>query len=110
MPNPSPHDEDRGLPWKGAAAWGVGALLVGLAYLSLAHPSIAPQSDLWDYAQEARQITRGAGFTSLYTYPVHLDQSGPPFQVSWRMPLYAAIGAALLRGGVALPSGFLVIG
>lgn len=91
------------------------ALLVGLGagilFAASARGRIAPQSDLWDYAQEARQIARGEGFTSLYTYPVHLRPGDtPPFPVRWRLPLYAILGAGMIRAGVALPDGFLLLG
>jgi hypothetical protein len=89
--------------------WAVLALAIGIAFAMAAIPTISPSSDLWDYAQEARQITRGEGFTSLYTYPLHLGRYGPPFPVFWRMPLYAGLGAVLIRMGAELPSGFLLI-
>ena len=90
--------------------WFLLGLLAGLLHAYAALPGIAPASDLWDYSQEARQLARGHGFTSLYTYPCLLDGDSPPFPVRWRMPLYAAIGALLLRLGIALPAGFLYFG
>jgi len=96
--------------WRVAFLWFLLALVAGLFFAHAALPGIAPASDLWDYAQEARQLARGDGFTSLYTYPVFLGQDQPPFPVRWRMPLYAALGALLLRLGIALPAGFLYLG
>jgi hypothetical protein len=84
--------------------------VAGVFFAHAALPGIAPASDLWDYSQEARQLARGQAFTSLYTYPVFLGQEQPPFPVRWRMPLYAALGALLLRLGIALPAGFLYLG
>jgi hypothetical protein len=93
------------------AAWTLAALFVGAAFTASIQHHIAPQSDLWDYSQEARQLARGEGFTSLYTYPVLLRPGEePPFPVRWRLPLYAAIGAGLLRLGIPLPAGFLWLG
>ncbi len=90
---------------------GLVALAVGFLFAASVRDRIAPQSDLWDYAQEARQMARGEGFTSLYTYPVHLHSGeAPPFPVRWRLPLYAVLGAAMLRAGVPLPGGFLYLG
>ena len=99
-----------------AAGWGLLALVLSALFSLAVHGNIAPANDLWDYAQEARQIARGEGFTSLYTYPVLLDvpdpvgQAGAPFPVRWRLPLFAALGAALLSLGVPLPTGFFLIG
>ena len=93
-----------------ALLWFLLALAVGAIFAHAALPGIAPASDLWDYSQEARQIARGEGFTSLYTYPLFLGESAPPFPVLWRMPLYAALGALLLKLGIALPAGFLYLG
>ncbi len=87
------------------------ALAAGILFAAAARERIAPQSDLWDYAQEARQLARGEGFTSLYTYPVHLHPGdAPPFAVRWRLPLYAALGSVLLQAGVPLPDGYLWLG
>jgi len=94
-----------------ALVWFLLALAVGILFARAALPGIAPASDLWDYSQEARQIARGEGFTSLYTYPLFLDaSSNAPFPVLWRMPLYAMLGAFLLKLGIALPAGFLYLG
>jgi hypothetical protein len=94
-----------------AALAGLAGLAVGILFALSVRDRIAPQSDLWDYAQEARQLARGEGFTSLYTYPVHLRPGEtPPFPVRWRLPLYAVLGAAMLRAGVPLPDGFLYLG
>ena len=95
---------------KSAALWFVLALAVGTLFAHAALPGIAPASDLWDYSQESRQLARGEGFTSLYTYPVFLGQDDAPFPVRWRMPLYGVLGAILLRIGIALPAGFLYLG
>jgi len=54
-------------------------------------------------------MARGQGFTSLYTYPVHLDNDAPPFPVRWRMPLFPAIGALFLMAGIALPKGYFIL-
>jgi hypothetical protein len=92
-------------------AWALAALAIGVVFAASMADRIAPQSDLWDYSQEARQIARGEGFTSLYTYPVHLRPGGePPFPVRWRMPLYAVLGAGLLDVGVPLPAGYIYLG
>src|SRR5690242_12114754 len=95
---------------RSTALWFLLALAAGILFARAAHPGIAPASDLWDYSQEARQLARGDGFTSLYTYPVFLGHDAPPFPVRWRMPLYAVLGALLLKLGVALPGGFLYLG
>jgi len=95
---------------RSTALWFLLALAAGILFARAAHPGIAPASDLWDYSQEARQLARGEGFTSLYTYPVFLGHDAPPFPVRWRMPLYAVLGALLLKLGVALPAGFLYLG
>jgi hypothetical protein len=102
--------------WGRAAGWGLLALVLSASFSLAVHRSIAPANDLWDYAQEARQIARGEGFTSLYTYPALLDvpgpegQAGAPFPVRWRLPLFAALGAVLLSLGIPLPLGFFLVG
>jgi hypothetical protein len=98
------------LPIRPAILWGLAALLLALLFTVATYRSIAPSSDLWDYSQEARQLARGAGFTSLYTYPTHLGPDDrPPFPVRWRMPLYAARGAMVLKTGAPLPLGYLLM-
>ncbi|MGE5177683.1 MAG: hypothetical protein ACM3PF_01175 [Bacteroidota bacterium] len=98
------------LPIRSAILWALGALAAALLFTVAIHRSIGPSSDLWDYSQEARQIERGQGFTSLYTYPTHLGaRDKPPFPVRWRMPLYAARGAMALKTGAPLPLGFLLV-
>jgi hypothetical protein len=98
------------IPWGSAAAWGVLALVFAAIFAWVTYSRVPPSSDVWDYSQEARQLARGEGFTSLYTYPTHLDaHAAPPFPVRWRMPLYAAIGAGLLAIGVPLPLGYFVV-
>jgi len=94
---------------RSTALWFLLALAAGILFARAAQPGISPASDLWDHAQSARQIARGEGFTSLYTYPLFLGQDDAPFPVRWRMPLYALIGALLLKLGVALPGGFLYL-
>ncbi len=98
------------LSFRPAILWFLLTLAVGLLFAHAALPGIAPASDIWDYSQEARQIARGGGFTSLYTYPVFLGHDDAPFPVRWRMPLYAVFGALLLKLGLALPAGFLYLG
>src|SRR5439155_22162295 len=93
-----------------ALLWAILALAAASVFALAAIPVIAPGSDLWDYSQEARQIARRQGCTSLYTYPVFLGHEGSPFPVLWRMPLYAVLGALLLKLGVPLPAGFLYLG
>ncbi len=93
-----------------AAAWAIFAAAAALVFALGTISQVSPASDVWDYAQEARQLHRGEGFTSLYTYPTHLGSEPPPFPVRWRMPLYAALGAVLLKLGVPLPAGFFAIG
>jgi hypothetical protein len=95
--------------WRITVLWFLLALVAGALFAHAALPRIAPASDLWDYSQEARQIARAEGFTSLYTYPVLLGADNPPFPVRWRMPLYAVLGALLLKLGIALPGGFLYL-
>ena len=101
--------ETRASSWRIALLWAILALAAATLF-ARAVPGIAPASDLWDYSQEARQIARGEGFTSLYTYPVFLGHEVPPFPVLWRMPLYAMAGALLLKLGISLPDGFLYLG
>ena len=98
------------LPLRTALLWGLAALFVAILFSAATYRSIAPSSDLWDYSQEARQIARGQGFTSLYTYPTHLGPSDrAPFPVRWRMPLYAARGAMMLNVGASLPLGYFLV-
>ncbi|HEX7078083.1 MAG TPA: hypothetical protein VF363_06670 [Candidatus Eisenbacteria bacterium] len=93
-----------------ASIWGIAALAASLVFAAATYRSIAPVNDAWDYAQEARQVARGQGFTSLYTYPVHLGRDeAPPFPVRWRMPLYAVRAAIGLRMGFDLPRLFFLI-
>lgn len=97
------------LPIKAAILWGLAALALALLFTVATFRSIPPSSDLWDYSQEARQLARGEGFTSLYTYPAQLRANDqPPFPVRWRMPLYAVRGAMTLKAGVSLPLGYLL--
>jgi hypothetical protein len=93
-----------------ALAWGAFGILLATAFALLTYPNVPPGSDVWDYSQEARQLARGEGFTSLYTYPVHLGVDQPPFPIRWRMPLYAIAGAGLLKVGISLPAGFFALG
>jgi hypothetical protein len=102
--------ESQAATWRVTFLWALLALGAGILFAHAALPGIAPSSDVWDYSQEARQIARGQGFTSLYTYPVHLGHHEPPFPVLWRMPLYAVLGAFLFKLGIALPAGFLYLG
>jgi hypothetical protein len=97
------------LPFRQAARWAILAAFLAAVFAIVTYPNIPPASDLWDYSQEARQLGRGEGFTSLYTYPVHLGQDDAPFPVRWRMPLYTALGATLWRLDVPLPAGYFVI-
>ncbi len=97
------------LPIRVAILWGLAALALALLFTVATFRSISPTSDLWDYSQEARQLARGDGFTSLYTYPTHLRANErPPYPVRWRMPLYAVRGAMTLKAGVSLPLGYLL--
>ena len=98
------------LPLRAALAWALLATITATAFALATYSNVPPSSDVWDYAQEARQLARGEGFTSLYTYPVHLGHDSPPFPVRWRMPLYAAVGAALLKLGMPLPAGYFAVG
>ncbi len=98
------------LPIRAAILWGLGAFALALLFTVAVFRNISPASDLWDYSQEARQLARGQGFTSLYTYPTHLGPGDePPFPVRWRQPLYAARGAMVLNMGATLPLGYLLI-
>lgn len=98
------------LPWRPALLWALLAFALALAHAAVTSCQIAPASDLWDYAQQARQIARGEGFTSLYSYPTLVGpDERPPYPVRWRMPLYSWRGAQLLKAGVALPDGYFAI-
>ena len=97
------------LPWRAALLWALLALALATLFACVTYSRVPPASDVWDYAQEARQLARGQGFTSLYTYPTHLGTEPAPFPVRWRMPLYAAIGAAFLTLGIPLPLGFFIV-
>jgi hypothetical protein len=99
-----PANDRPSLPIRAALLWALAALLLALAFTAAVLPNTSPSSDVWDYAQEARQLSRGEGFTSLYTYPTHLrPDEDAPFPVRWRMPLYAVRGALGLGIGVPLP-------
>jgi len=97
------------LPILQAITWAILAAALATLFARETIHQIPAASDVWDYSQEARQIARGEGFTSLYTYPVHLDNDQPPFPVRWRMPLFPAIGAIFLKLGVALPLGYFYL-
>lgn len=97
------------LPLRPAVGWAILAAVLAALFAFATYPNIPPASDLWDYSQEARQLGRGEGFTSLYTYPVHLGQDEPPFPVRWRMPLFAVMGATLWQLDVPLPAGYFLI-
>jgi hypothetical protein len=98
------------LPVRHALLWGLAALPFAFIFTLAVYPNISPSSDIWDYSQEARQVARGQGFTSLYTYPTHLrPEEVPPFPVKWRQPLYAVLGAMVLQSGASLPLGYLLI-
>ena len=97
------------LPFRKALAWAAFAAAAATVFALATLPQLPPASDAWDYSQEARQLARGEGFTSLYTYPSHLGADQPPFPVRWRMPLFALTGAGLLKLGVSLPAGFFGI-
>jgi hypothetical protein len=65
---------------------------------------VGETSDAWDYLQQARQIYRGDGFTSLFTYVpylpssrAHVEHTGT-FPQLWRQPGYPL----LLAGSFAL--------
>ena len=98
------------LPWRPAAAWALLALVLGTLYAVATFPNLSPQNDIWDYAQQARQISRGEGFTSLYTYPTLLrpDES-PPYPVRWRMPFYSLRGARFVQSGTPPPVGYMIL-
>jgi hypothetical protein len=99
-------DEDPRRAARLAAVWALAAFIIAGAFATVTLPRLGPSSDLWDYAQEARQIARGEGFTSLFTFPAVLGHDASPFPVRWRMPLLAGVGALLLKLGIALPAGF----
>jgi hypothetical protein len=99
------------LPWRPAIGWAALAGALAVLYSLLAFPNLSPSNDVWDYAQQARQIARGEGFTSLYTYPTLLGaDETPPYPVRWRMPLYSWRGAMMLGSGASLPEGYLALG
>ena len=98
------------LPLRLALAWALLAIAIASLHAAITVRQIPPASDLWDYSQEARQIFRSQGFTSLYTYPTLLgEREHPPFPVRWRMPLFAWRGSLMLRSGIALPEGYFAI-
>ena len=98
------------LPLRLALLWALLAIAIASLHAAVTVRQIPPASDLWDYAQEARQISRGQGFTSLYTYPTLLgEREAPPFPVRWRMPLFAWRGSLMLQSGVPLPEGYFAI-
>jgi hypothetical protein len=98
------------LPLRLALLWALLAIAIASLHAAVTIRQIPPASDLWDYAQEARQIFRSQGFTSLYTYPTLLgEREHPPFPVRWRMPLFAWRGSLMLRSGIALPEGYFAI-
>jgi len=99
------------LPWRAALLWALLAVTLAGFHAAVTVRQISPSSDLWDYSQEARQIARGQGFTSLYTYPTLLGaHEEPPYPVRWRMPLFAWRGSLMLRSGTPLPEGYFVLG
>ncbi len=59
---------------------------------------INPFSDIWDYAQQARELYRGHGFTSLFTYPIVLPytQDGLFYNL-WRPPVYPYMVSLIFR-------------
>ncbi len=90
--------------------WALLALGISSLHATVTVRQISPSSDLWDYAQQARQIARGEGFTSLYTYPTLLGaEEQPPYPVRWRMPLFSWRGAMMLQGGMSLPEGYFAL-
>ncbi|MEK7347703.1 MAG: hypothetical protein AABZ94_02410 [Candidatus Eisenbacteria bacterium] len=98
------------LPWRAAILWALLALAIATVHASVTVRQISPSSDLWDYAQQARQIARGEGFTSLYTYPTLLGaEEKPPYPVRWRMPLFSWRGAMMLQSGMSLPEGYFIL-
>ncbi len=98
------------LPVGQALMWGLLAACLAALFAAATFRHVADSSDVWDYSQEARQIHRGEGFTSLYTYPVQLNGGGPAFPVRWRMPGWAAVGSVLLSLGIPLPAGWFLLG
>ncbi|HSQ60552.1 MAG TPA: hypothetical protein VLT84_08990 [Acidobacteriota bacterium] len=99
------------LPWRVALGWAALAGALAVLYSVLTFPHLSPANDVWDYAQQARQIARGEGFTSLYTYPTLLGAGEtPPYPVRWRMPLYSWRGAMMISSGTPMPGGFLALG
>ncbi|MEK7316073.1 MAG: hypothetical protein AAB011_07835 [Candidatus Eisenbacteria bacterium] len=98
------------LPWRAAILWALLALAIATLHAAVTVRQISPSSDLWDYAQQARQIARGEGFTSLYTYPTLLGaEEQPPYPVRWRMPLFSWRGAMMLQSGMSLPEGYFIL-
>lgn len=98
------------LPWRAALLWALLALALASLHSVVTIRQISPSSDLWDYAQQARQISRDEGFTSLYTYPTLLGaEESPPYPVRWRMPLFSWRGAMFLKSGVPLPDGYFIV-
>jgi hypothetical protein len=98
------------LPWRAALLWALLALGIASLHAAVMVRQISPSSDLWDYSQQARQIARGEGFTSLYTYPTLLGAGEkPPYPVRWRMPLFSWRGSLMLQSGTPLPEGYFVL-
>jgi hypothetical protein len=98
------------LPWRAAAGCAVLALVLGALYAVATFPNLSPANDIWDYSQQARQLARGEGFTSLYTYPTLLrSDETPPYPVRWRMPAYSLRGAMMIQSGTSPPVGYVLL-
>jgi hypothetical protein len=69
---------------------------------------LTPYCDFWDYAQMGRQLVRGEGFTSLFTYPINLAADTKDadswkaadevlFHSYWRPPLFPLMTAGIFK-------------
>lgn len=69
---------------------------------------LTPYCDFWDYAQMGRQLVRGEGFTSLFTYPINLTadtielkRGEAPDNIQydnfWRPPLFPLMTAGIFK-------------
>ncbi len=78
----------------------MGWLLVWAAWSNLYRPdTFSPLGDIWDYAQQGRQLVRGEGFSSQFTYPILMKQDAGhvPYSNLWRPPGYPWLASMAFR-------------